>query len=88
MPCNQPYSDQFSIALVEPVTHNQVIVEDPMFHIHAKVSEATYNAIKQRQAELGITPSELVRRALKLYLSAASGTTSDLSSVYESTGKH
>jgi len=61
-----------------------------MFHIHVKVTEAMYTAIKQRQAELGITPSELVRRALKLYLAAASGTTLDLSSTYtyESTGKH
>jgi hypothetical protein len=39
-------------------------------HCHVKITEEQDKALKARQAELGVTPSEQIRRAINLYLFA------------------
>ena len=39
-------------------------------HCHVKITDEQDKALKERQAELGVTPSEQIRRAINLYLFA------------------
>jgi hypothetical protein len=39
-------------------------------HCHVKITEEQSNALRERQLETGVTPSEQIRRAINLYLFA------------------